>query len=162
MSTAHAHFHTHPFHHQTTDAIDHEHLGEKGAVIKLGVGDGRDPDDAASPGGRARSMGGASGKPIAQPARPRGGWASRQPLLGNGVRCGATSSHAPPPQGGYCGRPATPPRSAVGTVEQARDLATRGLTKPARPCKKAIERANRPDSGRTGSCPGRTQSRLVW
>ena len=42
MSTAHAHFHTLPFHDQTTDPIDHEPVGEKGAVLEQGVGDRRD------------------------------------------------------------------------------------------------------------------------
>jgi hypothetical protein len=53
-------------------------------------------------------------------------------------------------------RLATPPGSAVGAVEPARDLATRRTEQTSTPCK-AIERANPPDSGRTGRCPRKTQ-----
>ena len=83
MSTAHAHFHTLPFHNQTTDPIDHEPVGEKGAVLEQGVGDRRD--------------------------------ATASPIAG--------------------------------------DLATRHPDQTSASVQKAIERANRPDSGRAGSCP---------
>jgi hypothetical protein len=41
MPNAHSHLHTLPLPNQTTDPIDHEHVGEKGAVLKQSVGEGQ-------------------------------------------------------------------------------------------------------------------------